>query len=61
MHPAPLQSPQPVGHGVFPHMPALQVGVPPGSGQTWPQLPQFVTSELTWASHPFAALPSQFW
>ena|SRR5664280_2434493 len=42
-----------------PQTPAVQTGVPPAVGQTWPQVRQLLISELRLISQPLAALPSQ--
>ncbi len=43
-----------------PQTPVVHVDAPfAGTGQTVPQLPQFVMSVAGVTSHPFAALPSQ--
>jgi hypothetical protein len=46
-------------HTVTPHVPLTQFGVPPAGGQTLPHVLQLFTSELTFASQPFAGLLSQ--
>jgi hypothetical protein len=46
-------------HTVTPQEPLTQFGVPPAGGHTLPHVLQLLTSELTFASHPFAGLPSQ--
>ena len=55
----PSQSPRPGLHTVTPHDPLTQLGVPPAGGHTLPQVLQLLTSELEFASQPFAGFPSQ--
>jgi hypothetical protein len=55
----PSQSPSGLAHEEMPQTPLTQLGVPPVAEHTVPQLPQLLTSELVWVSHPFAICVSQ--
>jgi hypothetical protein len=56
---SPLQSPKPLLHEETPQVPATQFGVPPDTGQTFPQVPQLLMLVAVLVSHPLFGLPSQ--
>jgi hypothetical protein len=59
VQPAPEHAPFPAGHVAVPQTPPTQFGVPPDAGQTWPHMPQLLTSDDSFASQPFESKPSQ--